>query len=261
MSAAVIARLLDTLDALEFIARHMHPPRLAMVVATLQERDATLRAALAAAVWPEHPAILGDQIMRAAERALRACDGLRGAVNSPDGMRQTYRALRQAARRIRGAVPFGVDAAVGKSFLPGTGAAGRPGTAGPTGCRCGATGRANRRHACRERHRRTWRLLGVRAGGLRSSPAVSAGDGAAWRLGTWQAVPVELAARGAQPRRDLGGAHRDRRHLVADGTAGGQRASRSCAGAGRAGVECGSQASAADRDERWRHVQFAQRTG
>ncbi len=106
MSAAVIARLLDTLDALEFIARHMHPPRLAMVVATLQERDATLRAALAAAVWPEHPAILGDQIMRAAERALRACDGLRGAVDSPDGLRQTYRALRQAARASEALYPL-----------------------------------------------------------------------------------------------------------------------------------------------------------
>ena len=106
MSAAVIARLLDTLDALEFIARHMHPPRLAMVVATLQERDATLRAALAAAAWPEHPAILGDQIMRAAERALRACDGLRGAVDSPDGLRQTYRALRQAARASEALYPL-----------------------------------------------------------------------------------------------------------------------------------------------------------
>ena len=44
--AAAIARLLDTLDALGFIARHMHPPRLVELVATLGDRDAALRAAM-----------------------------------------------------------------------------------------------------------------------------------------------------------------------------------------------------------------------
>ena len=45
--ALVITRLLDTLDALGFIARYMHPPRLHELVATLGDRDAALRAAMA----------------------------------------------------------------------------------------------------------------------------------------------------------------------------------------------------------------------
>ena len=77
-----IARLLDTLDALEFIARHLHPPRLDALVATLGDRDAALREALAKAVWP---AQLRDPIGRAAEATLRACDGLRAAAGSVDG--------------------------------------------------------------------------------------------------------------------------------------------------------------------------------
>ena len=48
-----IGRLLDTLDALGFIARHLHPPRLEELVATLGDRDAVLREALADAVWPD----------------------------------------------------------------------------------------------------------------------------------------------------------------------------------------------------------------
>ena len=51
--AMAIARLLDTLDALGFIARHLHPPRLEELVATLGDRDAALREALADAVWPD----------------------------------------------------------------------------------------------------------------------------------------------------------------------------------------------------------------
>lgn len=37
--AAAIARLLDTLEALEWIGRHMHPPMLAELVETLGDRQ------------------------------------------------------------------------------------------------------------------------------------------------------------------------------------------------------------------------------
>ena len=53
IAAAAIARLLDTLDALGFIARYMHPPRLEELVATLGDRDAALRTAVAEAAWPD----------------------------------------------------------------------------------------------------------------------------------------------------------------------------------------------------------------
>ena len=68
----VIARLLDTLDALGFVARHLHPPHFEALVATLGDRDVALRAAAVDAAWP---ADLRDPIARATEAALRACDG------------------------------------------------------------------------------------------------------------------------------------------------------------------------------------------
>src|SRR5579872_2250849 len=98
MSASVIVQLLDTLDALECVSRHLHPPRLVEVVATLGNRDVALRAALANAVWPQHLAQVRDQILLAVEPTLRACDGLRSAAESPDGLRPAYRAVRQVAR-------------------------------------------------------------------------------------------------------------------------------------------------------------------
>ena len=98
-----MARLLDTLDALGFIARHLHPPRLDALVAALGDRDAALREALTKAVWPDR---LRDPIGRAAEATLRACDGLRAAVGSADGMRQAYRALRQVSRALEALYPL-----------------------------------------------------------------------------------------------------------------------------------------------------------
>ncbi len=98
-----IARLLDTLEALGFIARHLHPPRLDALVAALGDRDAALRQALTKAVWPEQ---LRDPIERAAEATLRCCDGLRAAVGSVDGIRQAYRALRQVSRALEALYPL-----------------------------------------------------------------------------------------------------------------------------------------------------------
>jgi phospholipase/carboxylesterase len=98
----VIARLLDTLDALGFVARHLHPPHLPALVATLGDRDVALRAA-ADAAWP---ADLHDPIERATEAALRACDGLRAAAGSPDGVRLAYRALRQVSRALEALYPL-----------------------------------------------------------------------------------------------------------------------------------------------------------
>ena len=45
-------------------------------------------------------------IERAAEATLRACDGLRSAVGSPDGIRQAYRALRNVSRAQEALYPL-----------------------------------------------------------------------------------------------------------------------------------------------------------
>ena len=107
--AEVVARLLDALDALEFIGRHMHPADISSLVATLGERDGALRAALrpfAAAAWPDHLAPFRDRIGLAAEATLRACDGLREAAGSVEGLRQAYRALRQVNRALEALYPL-----------------------------------------------------------------------------------------------------------------------------------------------------------
>jgi phospholipase/carboxylesterase len=110
-----IARLLDTLDALGFIARHLHPPRLDALVATLGDRDAALRAALADVAWPPQ---LRDHIEPAAEATLRACDGLRAAVGSPDGLRLAFRAMRQVSRALEALYPLAaVMPTVSRCFL------------------------------------------------------------------------------------------------------------------------------------------------
>jgi phospholipase/carboxylesterase len=101
--AMAIARLLDTLDALGYIARHLHPPRLEELVATLGDRDAALREALADVVWPDE---LGDHVERAAEATLRACDGLRAAAGPTGDLRQAYRALRQVSRALEALYPL-----------------------------------------------------------------------------------------------------------------------------------------------------------
>ena len=72
--AEALARLLDALEALEFIGRHMHPPALAELLATFADRDVALREAMADAEWP---AEWRGSIERAAECTLQACGGLR----------------------------------------------------------------------------------------------------------------------------------------------------------------------------------------
>ncbi|MGC1413092.1 MAG: hypothetical protein WA864_29605 [Acetobacteraceae bacterium] len=129
--AMAIGRLLDTLDALGFIARHLHPPRLEELVATLGDRDAVLREALADAVWPDQ---LRDHVERAAEATLRACDGLRAAVASGE-LRQAYRALRQVSRALEALYPLAaVMPTVSRWFLASNNAViGAARTDAPTG--------------------------------------------------------------------------------------------------------------------------------
>ncbi len=100
--AEALARLLGTLDALEYAGRHMHPPRLAEPVATLGDRDAVLRAAMADAAWPEG---WQDHVERATQATLRACEGLRAA----DDLRQVYRALRQVNRALEALYPLAAE--------------------------------------------------------------------------------------------------------------------------------------------------------
>ncbi len=103
--ATLIAHLLDTLDALEFVGRHLHPPRFGETLAALGDCDVTLHEArerLAAVAWPDTIVAFRDQADSAADYTLRACSGLREATD----LRQGYRAMRQVSRALEALYPL-----------------------------------------------------------------------------------------------------------------------------------------------------------
>lgn len=106
---ALIPRVLSALDRLETITRHMHPPRLPALTASLGSDDDALMAALERArdaAWPEELEPFRDQIVLAAESVLRAHAGLREAGSSPAGAIGAYRATRQQYRAIEALYPL-----------------------------------------------------------------------------------------------------------------------------------------------------------
>lgn len=104
----LLPRLLVTMDTLAAIARHMHPPRLSQLVDMLGDHDAQLRMevdAFRAVAWPESLAPFRDQLDQTAGHALRACEGLRVALEADNPMLGSYRAMRHASRAIEALYP------------------------------------------------------------------------------------------------------------------------------------------------------------
>jgi phospholipase/carboxylesterase len=247
MSACLIARLLDTLDALGTIAQRMHPPQLEALVAVFGDRGDELRAASAGAVWSEELVALRDAIERAVGSTLHACDGLRAAVGSPDGLRQVFRALRQVSRAQEALYPAAaVLPSVSSFFLEPErqddqalldrlmfGAA-------RTDVRTGVT------HTGNDTNERGGFSVYVPEGydPARAHPLVMAlhGGSGHGRLFLWSWV-------------------REARDVVADGPRVGWREFGKRAGTDCAGLARGPDAPAADRHERRRHVHAAQRIG
>ncbi|HUB12533.1 MAG TPA: hypothetical protein VMB34_11285 [Acetobacteraceae bacterium] len=97
----LVARTMDALEKLGFIARHLHPPDLASLTAVLGDDDTALRGAhesFLAAAWPDRLISFRDQAEHAATFTLRACEALREAATGTNGLREAFRALRQVAR-------------------------------------------------------------------------------------------------------------------------------------------------------------------
>jgi phospholipase/carboxylesterase len=118
----MVARTMDALEVLGFIARHLHPPDLAALVAVLGDFDTALRAArerFTLAAWPEHLLSFRDQAERAAALTLRACDGLRAAAApGTDGRRQAFRAMRDVSRGLEALYPLATSLpSVSRFFL------------------------------------------------------------------------------------------------------------------------------------------------
>ncbi len=106
---AVVPPLLQALDALTHLGRHLHPSRLSDLVTGLQGVQADLAAALEdfrALSWPAESAGLVQPIEAAAEAVGQSFDGLVAAGVHPDGLMAAYRALRFAPRAAEALYPL-----------------------------------------------------------------------------------------------------------------------------------------------------------
>ena len=118
---ALLPALLNALETLGFIARHLHPPQLAVLMASCGDRQQPLRAALPGfrqVDWPENLTRFRQQVEAAAEATLEAYDGLAAAASEADGRLSAYRALRLAPRAMEALYPLaGLLPAVSRFFL------------------------------------------------------------------------------------------------------------------------------------------------
>lgn len=114
----LVAPLLQTLEALAHLARHLHPPNFSRVLAGVGSPDAELREARTMPVWPDPYSALRPNIDQAADEALAAFAGLREAATAPEGLQVAFRALRHTPRALEALYPLaGILPPVNRFFL------------------------------------------------------------------------------------------------------------------------------------------------
>ena len=96
---AVLPPLLQSLEALSFIARHLNPPDFGRVMEAAGTPDETLRSVRAQlADWPAEFADVRKSIEAASDAALAAFTGLREVERGTGDLIAVFRALRYAPR-------------------------------------------------------------------------------------------------------------------------------------------------------------------
>ena len=114
----LVAPLLQTLEALAHLARHLHPPNFSRVLASVGSPDEELRDARAMPAWPDPYSALRPNIDQAADEALAAFAALREAATAPEGLQIAYRALRHVPRALEALYPLaGILPPVNRFFL------------------------------------------------------------------------------------------------------------------------------------------------
>jgi phospholipase/carboxylesterase len=104
---AVLPTLLDALEALGFVARHLHPPAFDSVMDAIGTPDETLRAARARlGEWPEQFAGLRSLLERACDETLAALAGLRTVQHGNGDIVAVFRALRHLPRAQEALYPL-----------------------------------------------------------------------------------------------------------------------------------------------------------
>ena len=104
---AVLPPLLQSLEALGFIARHLNPPDFGRVMQAAGEPDQALRAVRPRlAAWPEEFADVKASLETASDASLAAFDGLRTVERGDGDLVAVFRALRHAPRAQEALYPL-----------------------------------------------------------------------------------------------------------------------------------------------------------
>jgi phospholipase/carboxylesterase len=118
---AVLPPLLNALDALGFLARHLHPPAFGTTMNAIGAPDAALQAARAAiGAWPDQFAGLRSRLDRACDETLAAFAALREVERGNGDLVAVFRALRHTPRALEALYPLsGQFPPVSSFFLNG----------------------------------------------------------------------------------------------------------------------------------------------
>ncbi len=104
---AVLPPLLDSLDALGFVTRHLHPPAFDRVVSAIGTPDDALQAARSRlGEWPEQHAPMRRLLDRACDESLAAYAGLRAVQRGDGDLVAVFRALRHVPRAQEALYPL-----------------------------------------------------------------------------------------------------------------------------------------------------------
>jgi len=115
---AVLPPLLQSLEALAFIARHLNPPQFNSVMQAAGTPDQALRAVRAGlADWPGEFANIQASLEAASEAALAAFEGLRAVQHGNGDLVGVFRALRYAARAQEALYPLAAKLPPVSSFF------------------------------------------------------------------------------------------------------------------------------------------------
>ena len=115
---AVLPPLLQSLEALGFIARHLNPPDFGRVMQAAGAPDQALQAVRAQlADWPEQFTDIRAALESASGGALAAFEGLRAVQNGHGDLIAVFRALRHAPRALEALYPLAAKLPPVSSFF------------------------------------------------------------------------------------------------------------------------------------------------
>ncbi len=107
-TTALVPPLLNALDALSHAGRHLHPPNLATVVASVMQFQEPLRVGLEAFAeisWPDHLQRFREHLTLSASEALKAFDGLAKCTTQSSPAMGAYRAMSYNTRAVDALYP------------------------------------------------------------------------------------------------------------------------------------------------------------